>query len=78
MILQVRIPALRTPYTLNDPCCHNRVLHALLNLQLNIFRHVEVVPYQCSSADEFLVQITDGIFAFCRLVAEFALLQVFG
>lgn len=76
MVFQVRITALRVAHTLDNPCRHDGIFDGLLYFEFDIFRQVEVIANQGSRADEFLVQIANGIFAFGRLLAQLSLLEI--
>lgn len=54
MVLQVRIPTLRVPESINDPCCDNGVFHSLINFRLEIIRKMEIIANRSSCIDEFL------------------------
>ena len=54
VVLQMGVPALRIPETVDDTCSHDGVFHCLVNFSFQILCYMQVVPDGCGCIDQFL------------------------
>lgn len=77
MVFKIRRIRMRVTEPVHNPRRHDRILHRLVRLCFQITRKVQVGADRRCRVYEVLVHGADRLLPLCRLISEFALVQVF-